>query len=123
ECTLENAKLFLERLTETSEQQLQLFDNLLVIDETDQGKVVPKSQTTYELIRHMKSGKGSDKKMETSKLDDVSQIHKAMWTGIPSNQFYIGEKPSTLEITASVQTCKSTLAHSAAAEARIKAYE
>ncbi|BFZ20283.1 hypothetical protein BsWGS_23322 [Bradybaena similaris] len=118
ESALEHARVFLDTLVEVSEQQLQQFDKMLVIDEIDKGKVEPQPQSTYELIRLMKPTGPPEEK-----TTGLTQTGKTMWTGIPSNQFFIGEKPSTLEITATVQTNKSTLAHSATIDARNKAFE
>ena len=43
--------------------------------------------------------------------------------GIPSNQFVVAGRPSRLQVTSTVNTRKTTLAHSAVIKARDKAYE
>ena len=50
-------------------------------------------------------------------------IISVMISGLPSNELVAGEKSNKQQLTASVTTAKTTLAHSAVVKARDQAYQ
>ncbi|GFO20003.1 coiled-coil domain-containing protein 180-like [Plakobranchus ocellatus] len=119
ECALQESTLFMERMVKTAELQLLQYDGMLVVDDVEKGRVEPTLYPTSELIRRMNAGEP----LEDDEDKGALPRGKASWIGIPSNQFVIEGRPSRLQVTPTVNTRKTTLAHSAVIKARDKAYE
>ncbi|XP_035827051.1 coiled-coil domain-containing protein 180 [Aplysia californica] len=117
-CTLEQSKAFLDRLVRVSELQLLQYDALMVIDDVEKGRVEPTRYPTSELIRRKNAGEP----LEDEEDKDALPRGKANWIGVPSNQFVVEGRPSKLQVTPTIPTRKTTLAHSATVKARDKAY-
>lgn len=115
----DNARKFLEGLARLSENQLLQYDNELVVDDVEKGRVDPKKYPTTELIRRKNAGEP----LEDSEDKDALPRGKNTWPGIPSNELVAGERPNKPQLTASVTTAKTTLAHSAAVKSRDKAFQ
>ncbi|CAL1536576.1 unnamed protein product [Lymnaea stagnalis] len=119
EFALQFAKNFLLRFEETYEKQLEQYDNMLVVDDVDKGRADLKLHSTSELIRRKLAGKSIEDEDEKT----ATERGRNNWLGVPSNQFVLGGMPSQLELTATVATKKTTLAHSSTIQARDKAYQ
>lgn len=119
ECALQESGTFLERMINTAELQLLQYDGMLVVDDVEKGRVEPTLYPTCELIRRMNAGEP----LEDDEDKGALPRGKASWIGIPSNQFVVEGRPSRLQVTPTVNTRKTTLAHSAVVKARDKAYE
>ncbi|RUS87186.1 hypothetical protein EGW08_005026 [Elysia chlorotica] len=109
----------MERIVKTAELQLSQYDGMLVVDDVEKGRVDPTLYPTSELIRRMNAGEPLEDDEDKGSLPRG----KASWIGIPSNQFVLEGRPSRLQVTPTVNTRKTTLAHSAVVKARDKAYE
>ncbi|XP_033732294.1 coiled-coil domain-containing protein 180-like isoform X1 [Pecten maximus] len=118
ELTVEHAKTFLEILARSSENQLLQYDNLLVVDDIERGRVDAKKYPTSELIRRRNAGLP----LEDSDDKDALPRGKTVWTGIPNNELVVGTPPTKVQTTASVTTAKTTLGHSSVVKARDSAY-
>ncbi|KAL4219460.1 hypothetical protein ACF0H5_022039 [Mactra antiquata] len=115
----ENAKVFLESLARISENQLLQFDNMLVVDDVERGRVDSKKYPTTELIRRKNAGEP----LEDNDDKDALPRGKNTWPGLPNNELVSGDKPAKQQLTASVTTGKTTLGQNATIVARDKAYE
>ncbi|XP_071097132.1 coiled-coil domain-containing protein 180-like [Haliotis cracherodii] len=118
-CAVEHGRQFLERLAGMGERQLLQFDNLLVVDDVEKGKVEATRHPTNELIRRKNAGQSL---FDTEDKNALPR-GKGIWTGLPSNELVVGPKPTKAEKTASVTTAKTTLGHSATIAARDQAYK
>ncbi|XP_041370743.1 coiled-coil domain-containing protein 180-like [Gigantopelta aegis] len=118
ECAVRNAKEFLGRLVNMSESQLLLYDNLLVVDDIDKGKVEVKRFSTSELIRRQNAGEPLFEEEDTH----IIKRGKGNWKGIPNNEFVVDPKPSKTVLTPSVTTTSTTLGHRSTINARDSAY-
>ncbi|KAK3801077.1 hypothetical protein RRG08_027281 [Elysia crispata] len=118
-CALKESVVFMERMVKTAELQLLQYDGMLVVDDVEKGRVEPTLYPTSELIRRMNAGEPLEDDEDKGSLPRG----KASWIGIPSNQFVVEGRPSRLQVTPTVNTRKTTLAHSAVIKARDKAYE
>ncbi|KAK2168021.1 hypothetical protein LSH36_21g05004 [Paralvinella palmiformis] len=135
---------FLDSVARTSEQLLLQFDSLLTIDDVKKGRVPPVKFATSELLRRKYSGRPLDVEEETTKVTRG----KNTWPGLPKNELVLpgseqpvdrkasvsnigstGRRRSKMSLkresttTASVTTGKTTLGHTATAEARNVAFE
>lgn len=119
ECTVEHAKMFLEILARTAENQLLQFDNLVVVDEIEKGRTEAQKHPTSELIRRRNAGLPLEDDEEKSALPRG----KNTWQGIPNNELVVGGISGKVQYTATTTTAKTTLGHSAAVKARDKAYQ
>lgn len=119
-CALNHAKTLVDALACLSEQQLQQYDRLLVVDDTEKGRVQATRHPTSELIRRRNAGESLEDEEDTK---DALSRGKGNWLGIPSNQLVAENRPTKLQLTPTVQTAKTSLAHSATVKARDSAYE
>ncbi|XP_069121816.1 LOW QUALITY PROTEIN: coiled-coil domain-containing protein 180-like [Argopecten irradians] len=119
ELTVAHAKTFLEILARSSENQLLQYDNLLVVDDIERGRVDAKKYPTSELIRRRNAGLP----LEDSEDKDALPRGKTVWPGIPNNELVVGSPPAKVQTTASVTTAKTTLGHSSVVKARDSAYQ
>ncbi|XP_021341706.1 coiled-coil domain-containing protein 180-like isoform X3 [Mizuhopecten yessoensis] len=118
EVTVECAKTFLEILARSSENQLLQYDNQLVVDDVERGRIDAKKYPTSELIRRRNAGLP----LEDSDDKDALPRGKTVWPGIPNNELVVGSPPAKSQTTASVTTAKTTLGHSSVVKARDAAY-
>ncbi|XP_025113780.1 coiled-coil domain-containing protein 180-like isoform X2 [Pomacea canaliculata] len=117
--TESNAKMLLEGLVQLSEQQLLQYDDLLVVDEVDKGRVERKRHPTIELIRRKMTGEALEEDQEENPLPRG----KGNWLGFPSNQLVLENRPNKIQLTPAINTAKITLGHSSTIKARDMAYE
>ncbi|KAK3086983.1 hypothetical protein FSP39_000010 [Pinctada imbricata] len=116
---LSHADKFIFVLSSTAEKQLLQYDEMLVVDDVEKGRIEPTRYPTSELIRRKNAGVP----LEDDEDKDALPRGRNSWNGLPNNELVIGDKPSKGTLTASVATAKTTLGHSAAIKARDSAYQ
>ncbi|XP_002742433.1 coiled-coil domain-containing protein 180-like [Saccoglossus kowalevskii] len=119
ESSVELAKSFVDKMSSTTEQILLMLDSSLIVDDVETGRVDPKKHKTSTLIKRKQSGRP----LEDEEYKPVIERAGRMWQGIPSNELIVGDKPEQPELTASVTSAKTTLAHASVVHARDEAYK
>ncbi|XP_060571229.1 coiled-coil domain-containing protein 180-like [Ruditapes philippinarum] len=116
---VDNARKFLDALARMSENQLLQFDNELVVDDVEKGRIDATKYPTTELIRRKNAGEP----LEDSEDKDALPRGKNTWTGLANSELVVGPKPDKPQLTASVTTAKTALGHNATIKARDGAYQ
>ncbi|XP_050389125.1 coiled-coil domain-containing protein 180 isoform X2 [Patella vulgata] len=118
-CVVEHSEKFIEVLSRTTENQLLQLDNQIVVDEVKKGRVPPSRYPTSELLRRKAAGES----LEDGEEMGMIPRGRGTWPGLPINEMKVNLSEDAQELTATVTTLKTTLAHQAVIMAREQAFE